>query len=430
MKMKLSKMFLVMFGLGLFMVFVAPVLASAENLSLGENPLLGGEIIEPENLHEVLEHLPNDSLISKNFETGELSISLYSVSEVFDTETGIGARNARGFSGASPTLPTLEWQEEWLELEDNPEMMEALPEDVSMSLHISELLERENTLQTNDFFHNFEFRDNFQINSRFNRDFNSSYYPLTDYSSIQELNSFPFLPISDIAGLIGMRDERVRINPQNPALAHLTMQWRDGSLGRCSAFVVGPRVLVTSGHCLYTHREGREGFITGLRVEPGRYGDTFPFGTFNPVSIEVHGGWIQHESFDYDIAIIIVNGDIGARTGTFGWDTTAPQPNTVLRPSGYPLRVQGRNNAREQWAMMGLPHGVSRYLIHHPLDVTGGQSGGPVTLGASNTVVGVNAGNVRWFADEAHTLLLFEENQATRITPEFSNLLHQLRFLR
>jgi len=392
MKLKFVKSIVAMLSLVLFFLFVTPIFVTAENTSTELDSALVREPIHLEDLYDILETLPSDALISKNFESGELSIAIESLAETFGSNL---RRRNDSYFGAPPISPTIESSDEWMEIiEDDAEDIPGAP-----GYHRTPAL---NELPPS-------FRDNYSF------DFNS----LVDFDSyipIQGLNLPP-------KGVIGS-DDRVRVNPPLNALAYIEMTFNDGTRTRCSASVIGWRVLLTSGHCIYDKENGL-GLARSVIVQPGRDHFHLPFGTFSGVEALILDGWMQTGQTDYDIAFIVLGQDIAHLTGAFGWGTGI-NTNSNISVLGYPQEVVGTSPGITQWVAHGTPRRLPSNRIVHGIDSTRGQSGGPVILTNSPTIVGVNSAVYRL---SLGNIVLYAENTATRINPLISELMLFLRYL-
>lgn len=113
-------------------------------------------------------------------------------------------------------------------------------------------------------------------------------------------------------------DNRTRISPTThyPARtrAFLQMQFPDSrGSWTCSGTLIGPRHLITNGHCVHSKKLG--GYATSIRVTPGLDGSYAPYGSATGVVVGVPRGWTQDQKIDYDYALVRLDRDIGYSTG-------------------------------------------------------------------------------------------------------------------
>ena len=144
----------------------------------------------------------------------------------------------------------------------------------------------------------------------------------------------------------------------------------------CTAFLVGPRVLVTAGHCYENYTLAQTRFVFGFR------GETRPFpDTFKNDDVYVGADLIIGSS---DYAIITLNRDVVGRTPLRVDRTTKikkTDPVYVIgHPAGLPLKHARGAAVRSV--------GFDTFTAN--LDVLGGNSGSPVFLETTHEVVGMH----------------------------------------
>jgi V8-like Glu-specific endopeptidase len=109
--------------------------------------------------------------------------------------------------------------------------------------------------------------------------------------------------------LIGPRDNRVheirtRQYPFN-TICHLGRDFGDGRWRGCTGTMIGPRLVLTAGHCIFSHQFGRS--PTRIRVSPGRRDrDTLPYGSIVSTHYHVSSHFVNARNPDFDYGIIIL----------------------------------------------------------------------------------------------------------------------------
>ncbi|MEM7489370.1 MAG: trypsin-like serine protease, partial [Pseudomonadota bacterium] len=81
--------------------------------------------------------------------------------------------------------------------------------------------------------------------------------------------------------VLGPSDGRRRVSrttvPPFSAVCHIGRDFGTGGLSGCTAFLIGPRLALTAGHCLYSLRRARG--PKRVLVTPARDGTARPFGS-------------------------------------------------------------------------------------------------------------------------------------------------------
>ncbi len=175
------------------------------------------------------------------------------------------------------------------------------------------------------------------------------------------------------------RDDRVQIDPTTGApwrwICQLLITSADGSVGGCTGWFIGPRTVMTAGHCVYSRRRG--GWAKKIEVIPAANGRRRPYGSQTSTRFRSVKGWVKHgkESHDYG-AIILPNGDLGRRVGWFGFANLSKRTLKKLRAnhSGYPCDKPFGT----QWFNAGKLTKVSKRRLQYMIDTFGCQSGSPV----------------------------------------------------
>jgi glutamyl endopeptidase len=133
-------------------------------------------------------------------------------------------------------------------------------------------------------------------------------------------------------------DGRTRVNPTTAfpyrAIAYLVVTFPHSS-GSCTGWFIGPRTVITAGHCVYDTSLNE--WATSIKVYPGRNGASAPYGVTTSHHLYSVTGW------------------------------------TVNEVSGYP----GDKPAGQQWKMSGPITNVGAFRFWYNIDTFGGQSGSP-----------------------------------------------------
>lgn len=182
-----------------------------------------------------------------------------------------------------------------------------------------------------------------------------------------------------------------------------------------TAWFVGPKTLVTAGHCVY-HERDMGGWAQAIEVSPGRNGDEIPI-RVEAIEFSALDRWIETHDPNFDIAALHLEDPIGEQ---FGWFAVASLPsedlpNYLVNISGYPKRP---GSGEQQWFHMNRISHVEQRRIYYDVDTFGGQSGAPVwiheTPESEPLVIGIHA----YGEGATPSSLGIEANSAPRIIPE------------
>jgi glutamyl endopeptidase len=186
----------------------------------------------------------------------------------------------------------------------------------------------------------------------------------------------------------------------------------DGTKWIGTGWLVGPRVLVTAGHCVYLHNNG--GWARQIEVIPARLGAERPYGSVMAASFRSVRGWTQNQNRQYDYGAVLLpeSRRLGEELGWFGYAVRSDDAlfNTWVNISGYP----GDKPAGTQWFHAKEVAQVEERVLTYTIDTAGGQSGAPVWIKqADGSRYGVGI----------HTNGHVTGNSATRISqPVFDNI--------
>lgn len=189
----------------------------------------------------------------------------------------------------------------------------------------------------------------------------------------------PILPRLGISSVIG-NDTRVRKSPATSypyrANAFLVVTFPSGG-GTCTGWFIGPRTLMTAGHCVYNIDNNE--WATSIVVYPGRDAGSSPYGSASACMLWSVNGWVNSENTNYDYGAIILpsNKKLGNTVGWYGFFWTgngASLDEDKVRVYGYP----GDKPYGEQWGGKGKIKTVYSRKLHHSVDTAAGESGSAV----------------------------------------------------
>lgn len=212
-------------------------------------------------------------------------------------------------------------------------------------------------------------------------------------------------------------DDRVRILDTDLApwrmICALRMRGATGAGAIGTGWLVGPRTIVTAGHCVYSNFFFG-GWATSIEISPGRNGSATPYSTVRSERFSSVDRWIEQEDPDFDIGCIHLDQPIA----DIGWFSFAALPADTLE--GYLVNVSGypgdRGGGTEQYHHVNRVLSVTDRRVFYDVDTYGGQSGAPVWIheneGAPPIVIGIHAYGVPGSQPSLRA------NSAPRIIPE------------
>lgn len=160
------------------------------------------------------------------------------------------------------------------------------------------------------------------------------------------------------------------------AIAYLLVTWANNSQGSCTGWFIGPRTVVTAGHCVWNTAAGAaHGWAKSISVYPGRRGAVLPYGSTTAHQLFSVTGWTTSGNPSYDYGAIEVNSPKGNTVGWFGfrWQAANAFPGTYT-VRGYP----GDKPTATMWSMSGAITNANTYRLWYQMDTFGGQSGSPL----------------------------------------------------
>ena len=228
----------------------------------------------------------------------------------------------------------------------------------------------------------------------------------------------PSMPHGALESIIGPTDDRVRILDTELApwrmICALRMRGSSGAGAIGTGWFVGPKTIVTAGHCVYsTHFFG--GWASTIEVGPGRNGTEFPYGTLKSSRFSSVDRWVEQEDPDFDIGCIHLSEALGEKVGWFAVGALPPAEleGFQVNVSGYP---SDRAMGTEQYHHKNRVLRVTERRVFYDVDTFGGQSGAPVWIheaeDAPPLAIGIHAYGIGGSTDG------LQANSAPRIIPE------------
>jgi glutamyl endopeptidase len=215
-----------------------------------------------------------------------------------------------------------------------------------------------------------------------------------DTSGFADVGAASFPARSFVPETVHGVDDRVQIQPtaQYPWRAHasLLITACDGSNWIGTGWFIGPHTLITAGHCVYIKNSGvpnRDGWVSTIRVMPGRNGAALPYGSVISQRFFSVRGWADTGDENYDYGAIIIPNELGNTVGWFGFGVFPDDQLSaaVANVSGYP----GDKPAGTQWYDSHAIASVSPTKVHYDVDTMGGQSGSAVYIIRNGQRIGV-----------------------------------------
>ena len=177
------------------------------------------------------------------------------------------------------------------------------------------------------------------------------------------------------------RDDRVRIRRTTRVPwrwnCQLLITARNGQRGRCTGWLIGPRTVITAGHCIYSHSAG--GWARSIEVVPGMDATRRPFGSQVARSFRSVRGWVKSRKPEYDYgAIILPKPCKFKRLGYFGFASLSRSTlkNLYVNNAGY----AGDKPFGTLWFNAGRIRRVTSRRLYYMIDTYGGHSGSCVWL--------------------------------------------------
>jgi glutamyl endopeptidase len=229
---------------------------------------------------------------------------------------------------------------------------------------------------------------------------------------------------SALESVIGDTDDRTRIleTVQSPwrQICALEIEGTNGAGFIGTAWFVGPRTLVTAGHCV--HHPDLGGWARQITVSPGRNGDTLPFDSVVSTRLSAIDAWTSSQDPDFDYGAIHLKDPLGDQLGWFAIDalSDADLARRKVNISGYPGTP---GFGKEQWFHSNGVLRTTQRRVFYDVDTSAGQSGAPVWIYRDGSDEPLAIGIHAYGTGGTPPSLQIEANSAPRITPEVLDLI-------
>lgn len=140
----------------------------------------------------------------------------------------------------------------------------------------------------------------------------------------------------------------------------------------CTGTLIGPRHVLTAGHCIYNTRTDR--WYSSIKFSPGQNASQRPYGKLDWTHAITVKGWVVDHLRNYDVAMIVLGEDVGTRSGWLGFGFAQNLPADEVNVNGYP----GDKPTGTLWHS-ACPIGLERlFRLYYVCDTFGGNSGSGV----------------------------------------------------
>lgn len=216
---------------------------------------------------------------------------------------------------------------------------------------------------------------------------------ISNYNELLDLVSADVYEYSQPETVCG-RDDRVRISPATSIpwrmICQLIVTLPNGTKVKGTGWFIGPRTVMTAGHCVYSHANG--GWAKAIDVIPGMDANSKPYGSQVGTSFRSVTGWTNERKTTHDYGCILLpDKTLGQRVGWFGFAALIDSSlkNLLVNNSGY----AGDKPTGTQWFNAGRITEVKEYQLRYLIDTYGGHSGSPVWRYRENKrhAVGIHA---------------------------------------
>lgn len=157
----------------------------------------------------------------------------------------------------------------------------------------------------------------------------------------------------------------------------------------CTGTLVGPRHVITAGHCVYDRPSKK--WKSNVYFAPGQNGSKTPYGKVRYKTLLAPRGYVEKGGAEWDFAMIVLSEDIGSRTGwmAYGYDDTMKSLSVNI--AGYPAdKPRG-----QMWRSYCKVSRLAGQRLYYPCDTYGGMSGAAAYryLNGERVIYGIHKGS-------------------------------------
>lgn len=217
--------------------------------------------------------------------------------------------------------------------------------------------------------------------------------------SIEQNYVEPYYPINNT---INSESSRVIIGGDNkiPAthaqICAIEITWSDGCVSGATAFMIGPDLAATAGHCVYDYygesNHSAHGLAKSIKVTPGKSGNSEPYGVAYAKTFVYETSWKGAGNVKEDWGLIKLDRRIGEKCGSMGFacsDDYSGWVGKYVTVTGYPKPFS------RDWKLYTHREKVMSakdLYMTYKVDTESGQSGSPVIEDGTGYAIGIHHG--------------------------------------
>lgn len=185
-------------------------------------------------------------------------------------------------------------------------------------------------------------------------------------------------------------DDRTPVTNYNTlpyrAICYVNATFPDGYTGRSTGWLFSPDGVVVAGHSIY--KPDRGGWASSVVVYPARNNNNRPYSS-EAYEFGIATPYAESQDVNYDYGLLKLEQPLGNTVGYLGYAYNGGAVGNTVRVIGYPGKYNGVTQYI-QYESSGIIQNVNANRLYYTAETSDGQSGAPVFLGSSNTVIGVN----------------------------------------